>query len=429
MVLSPFAQVLLALAAVILVGRLFAALLKYVGQPPVIGEVLAGIALGPSLLGWVGRAWWGVDESPLLGATIQPYLAVIAELGIVLYMFLVGVEFNADAFKKLARTAAAISAASLVVPMALGIALGLVLSERFAPAGMPAVSFALFLGVSLAVTAFPVLARILTDRGIATTELGVLALSCAAVGDVAAWWLLALVAGVVKSEISGVATVVVLSVVYVVVMLMIVGPVAARLIARLGGGKPGPSAIAVIIAALLISALATDWIGIHSVFGAFLFGVIIPHDSKVARSLHGSLEQVVRVLLLPAFFAFTGMRTQIGLVNSWEHWLICGLIIVVASIGKIGGAAGAARLLGLEWRTSASLGILLNTRGLMELIVLNVGLDLGVVSPTLFAMMVVMTLATTLATTPLLAMITEPARAKSVSEVADEDFANYVKSI
>jgi Kef-type K+ transport system membrane component KefB len=414
MALSLFAQVLLALAAVILVGRRFAGLLKYLGQPPVIGEVLAGIALGPSVLGWAGSAWCGANESPLLPATIQPYLAIIAELGIVLYMFLVGVEFNADAFKKLARAATAISTTSLVVPLALGIGLGLALSERFAPAGVTPMSFALFLGVALAVTAFPVLARILTDRGIAKTELGVLALSCAAVGDVAAWWLLALVAGVVKSQVSGVATVVALSVVYVAVMLVVVRPVAARLIARCCGEKMGPTAIAVIFTALLVSALVTDWIGIHAVFGAFLLGVAIPHDSKVAQALHAGLEQVVLVLLLPAFFAYTGMRTQIGLVSGWEQWLICGLIILIASVGKFGGAAGAARLLGLDWRTSASLGILLNTRGLMELVVLNVGLDLGVITPTLFAMMVIMALVTTLATTPLLALVNSKAAGESI---------------
>jgi Kef-type K+ transport system membrane component KefB len=405
MALSLFAQVLLALASVILVGRLFAGLLKYLGQPPVIGEVLAGIFLGPSVLGWAGNAWCGVSESPLLPAAIQPHLAIIAELGIVLYMFLVGVEFNADAFRKLARTATAITAASLVVPLAMGIGLGLALSVRFAPAGVTPTSFALFLGVALAVTAFPVLARILTDRGIAKTELGVLALSCAAVGDVAAWWLLALVAGVVKSQVSGVAVVMALSVVYIALMLLLVRPVAARLIARYCGDRMGPTAIAMIFTALLVSAMATDWIGIHSVFGAFLFGVVIPHDSKVAQSLHAGLEQVVLVLLLPAFFAYTGMRTQIGLVSGWEQWLICGLIILIASLAKFGGAVGAARLLGLDGRTSASLGVLLNTRGLMELVVLNVGLDLGVITPTLFAMMVLMALVTTLATTPLLGII------------------------
>ena len=171
--------------------------------------------------------------------------------------------------------------------------------------------------------------------------------------------------------------------------------------ARVSARRPST----IVFGALLVSALMTERIGIHAVFGEFLLGVIIPHDSQIAHSLKAGLEQVVTVLLLPAFFAYTGMRTQIGLVSGWEHWLICGVIIVVASVGKFGGTLAAARLAGLDWRTSSSLGILMNTRGLMELIVLNIGLDLGVISPTLFAMMVLMALVTTLATTPLLVLL------------------------
>jgi Kef-type K+ transport system membrane component KefB len=405
MTTSPLAQVLLALAAVILVGRLFAVLLKWFGQPPVIGEVLAGIALGPSLLGAISRHWLGHDASPLLPASAEPHLAIIADLGIVLYMFLVGVEFNADAFRKLARTAVVISLASLAIPFGLGLILAALLHDRLAPPDISPLSFALFFGVSLAVTAFPVLSRILTDRGLAQTELGILALSCAAVGDVAAWWLLALVAGVVKSETSSALLVVGRSLLYIATMLVVVRPFAARWIASTAGRGLTPTAVAIVFGALLVSAVITESIGIHAVFGAFLLGVVIPHDSHIAQSLKAGLEQVVIVLLLPAFFAYTGMRTQIGLVSGWEQWLICGLIILVASLGKFGGSLAAARLVGLDWRTSASLGILLNTRGLMELIVLNIGLDLGVIPPTLFAMLVLMALVTTLATTPLLAFL------------------------
>jgi Kef-type K+ transport system membrane component KefB len=408
MVESAFSHVLLTLAAVILVGRLLAGFLRWCGQPPVIGEVLAGIALGPSVLGALGQRWFDLPAPRLLDVATEGHLAVIAELGIVLYMFLVGVEFNADAFRSLARTAAIVAAASLTIPFVLGLVVAPLLPGTLAGPGASPLAFALFLGVSLAVTAFPVLARILTDRGLARTELGVLALSCAAVGDMAAWWLLALVAGVVRSHASGVVGVVAWSLVYLAAMFIVVRPVAARLIARADGRQLGPTAVAIIFSALLLSALATDLIGIHAVFGAFLFGAIIPHDSHIAQSLKGGLEQVVLVLLLPAFFAYTGMRTEIGLVRGWENWLVCGLIIVVASLGKFGGTLGAARLAGLDWRTSASLGILMNTRGLMELIVLNIGLDLGVISPALFAMMVLMALVTTLATTPLVALVNTP---------------------
>lgn len=409
---NPLPHLLLVLAAVILLGRLLGLLLARVHQPPVIGEVLAGIALGPSLLGWICKAWFGLETSPLLPPEVAPYLGVIAQLGIILYMFLVGVEFNVETFRSLARKAVIISTASLFVPFALGVGLALCLyGPELAPRGIAPLSFALFMGVALAVTAFPVLARILTDRGISKTDLGVLALSCAAVGDIAAWWLLAFVAGVVQSQASGALPVIGLSLLYIAAVLLVVRPVAAWLIRRSDHHGLGPTAISIIFGALLLSALATEWIGIHAVFGAFLLGVVIPHDSEIARSLKAGLEQVVLVLLLPAFFAYTGMRTEIGLVQGWEQWLICGLIILVASVGKFGGTLAAARVSGLDWRTSSALGILMNTRGLMELIVLNIGLDLGVISPTLFAMLVIMALVTTLATTPLLALLEPCAKA------------------
>jgi Kef-type K+ transport system membrane component KefB len=401
----PLPRLLLALAAVILAGRVLASLLELIGQPPVIGEVLAGILLGPSLLGWICRDWFGMATSPLLPPDVAPHLSLIAQLGVILYMFLVGLEFNAGLLRSHAHAAVAISHASILVPFLLGSALALGLYGQLAPAGVPFTSFALFMGVALAVTAFPVLARILTDRGIAQTDLGVLALSCAAVDDVTAWCLLALVAGVVQSQVSGAIQVIVLSLVYIAGMLLVVRPIAARLITMTHGAGLSPTSIALVFAALLLSALTTELIGIHAVFGAFLLGVIIPHDSHIAQSLKGGLEQVVLVLLLPAFFAYTGMRTEIGLVSGWQQWLTCGLIILVASLGKFGGTLAAAHFAGLDWRTSSALGILMNTRGLMELIVLNIGLDLGVISPTLFAMMVLMALTTTLATTPLLALL------------------------
>jgi Kef-type K+ transport system membrane component KefB len=381
------------------------------GQPAVIGEVIAGIALGPSLLGWVCRPWTGSVASPLLPPEVEPALSLVAQLGVVLYMFLVGVEFNDAVFRKLARSAAIISAAGIVVPFVCGIVLALGLHARLAPIGTSAVSFALFVGVALAITAFPVLARILTDRDMAKTDLGILALSCAAVADVKAWWLLAVVAGVVKSQVAGALVVVLMSMGYVAIMLLVVRPLVGWLIRRRGDRAISPSVLGMVFAGLLLSALATEWIGIHALFGAFLFGVVIPHDSLLAKKLSGGMKELVTVMLLPAFFAYTGMRTQIGLISGWENWLICGLIVVVASFGKFGGTLAAARLAGLDWRTGSVLGVLMNTRGLMELIVLNVGLDLGVISPTLFAMMVIMALATTMATAPVLALL-EPKPAK-----------------
>lgn len=397
---EDFKHVLLALAAVIVLGTLLAKLFVRLRQPPVIGEVIAGVLLGPSLLDFIhpGLAQW------LLPHSAAPLLATIAQLGVILYLFLVGLELSPEVVRRQARAALAISQASMVVPFLLGTCMALYLYPRLSHAGVPFTSFALFLGVAMAITAFPVLARVLTDRGLTRTELGVLALTCAATGDVTAWCLLALVAGVAQARLAGALVVCGLALGYVAFMVFVVRPVSTRLVAKWDGQEPSRGAIALVFVALLLSALATDAIGIHALFGAFLLGAVIPHDSAIAHALTRKLGDLVTVLLLPAFFAYTGMRTRIGLVSGWDNVLFCALIIVVATVGKFGGTLVAARLVGLDWRTSASLGALMNTRGLMELIVLNVGLDLGVISPTLFAMMVLMALVTTLATAPLLAL-------------------------
>ena len=257
----------------------------------------------------------------------------------------------------------------------------------------------------MSITAFPVLARILTDRRMSRTELGVIALSCAATDDVTAWCLLAFVVGVAQAQVGAGLVVATGTLAYITLMFLLVRPLLRRVVARWETDPLPRSAAAYIFVALLLSGLATEYIGIHAIFGAFLLGVIIPHDSAVARTFTRQLESVVTVLLLPAFFAFTGMRTRIDLVSGLDQWLLCGLIVVVATGGKFGGTVVAARLTGLRWRQAAVLGTLMNTRGLMELIVLNIGLDLKVISPTLFAMMVLMALATTLATAPVLQVL------------------------
>jgi Kef-type K+ transport system membrane component KefB len=257
----------------------------------------------------------------------------------------------------------------------------------------------------MSITAFPVLARILTDRRMENTELGVVALSCAAIDDVTAWCLLAFVVGVAQAEVGGAVQTALLALGYIAIMFAVVRPLAVRYLGNGVDHPPRRMAVWVLVA-LLFSAMTAEWIGIHAIFGAFLLGAIIPHDSDVARDFTEKLEDIVKILLLPAFFAYTGMRTQIGLVAGWQAWLFCAVIIVVATLGKFGGTLAAARLTGLGWRTSAALGILMNTRGLMELIVLNIGLELGVISPKLFAMMVIMALVTTIATTPILHALT-----------------------
>jgi Kef-type K+ transport system membrane component KefB len=267
---------------------------------------------------------------------------------------------------------------------------------------VPFVAFAMFMGVAMSITAFPVLARILTDRGLSRTDLGAAALACAAVNDVTAWCLLAVVVGVARTTLGGALVAVLLTVAFIAIMFLVARPIAARLLKGSETAVPSQEAVTWTLAGLLVSALVAEQIGIHAIFGAFLFGAILPADSPIARQLTVHRTPVVTILFLPAFFALTGLRTEIGLVSSWHDWGICLAIIALATAGKFGGTFAAGRLMGMPGRFAAQLGILMNTRGLMELIVLNVGLELGVISPRLFTMMVVMALATTAMTTPLL---------------------------
>jgi Kef-type K+ transport system membrane component KefB len=392
----PLPHFLAALIAVIVLARLLALVLDRFGQPRVIAEVAAGIVLGPSLLGMV----WPSAMEFLFPSAVLPILAMVAQLGIVLYMFLIGLHMNTSILRSRAQATVLISHVSIVFPFLLGAVLALLLYRDFAPSGSTFTSFSLFLGLSLAVTAFPVLARILTDRGIAETELGVIALSCAAADDVTAWCLLAIVVGVTQGTVSNAVATIVVSLVFIALMLGVARPVTKKLFGSDEWMRNSPHAMTWIVVAILASALITDKIGIHAIFGAFILGAIIPHDSPLAGEFRNKLEDLVTILLMPAFFACTGVRTQIGLLTHWTDWLICGLIILAATVGKFGGTVLAARFSGLNWRTSASLGALMNTRGLMELIVLNIGLDLGVISLRLFTMMVLMALVTTFATTP-----------------------------
>jgi Kef-type K+ transport system membrane component KefB len=396
---NDFLHLLLALALVIATARTLGALCHWLQQPPVIGEMIAGILLGPSLLGQVAPDAY----SYLLPQSIAPLLNAIAQFGVILYMFIVGLELNLSMLRGKGHAAVAISHASIVFPFLLGTGLSLVLYSRFSNSAVPFTSFSLFLGVSMSVTAFPVLARILTDRGISRTRLGSLALTCAAVDDITAWCLLALVVGITQTKAGHATSTFAFAALYVLVMATVMRWV-ARWVAREFDqrGRLTQGTLAAVLLVVLVSSFTTEWIGIHAIFGAFALGAIIPHDSALARDLRSKLEDFTVVFLLPAFFAFTGLRTRIGLLAGAESWLFCALIVAVASLGKFGGSTIAARLAGLSWRESSAVGILMNTRGLMELIVLNIGLDFGVISPLLFAMLVLMALATTVATTPIL---------------------------
>jgi Kef-type K+ transport system membrane component KefB len=398
-------HVLATLAAVVALGHALGHLFVRIGQPPVIGEVVAGILLGPSLLGAISpdAMHWliqGREEDP--NGQVIAAVRAIAQVGVVLYMFLVGLELNAAKLKTQAHTTVAVAHTSIVVPFVLGSCLALWLYPLLSHRGVPFASFALFMGVALSVTAFPVMARILSDRRMDKTTLGVTALGCAAADDVTAWCLLALVVGVAQAQVGNAVLIGCGALAFIAVMFVVVRPVLARVVRRLDDGLLPRAAVPAVFVGVLLAALATEAIGIHAVFGAFLLGAVIPHDSRLARELTAKLHDLVTTLLLPAFFAVTGLRMEIGLVTGWQNWLICGVIIVVATAGKLGGTLFAARLTGRDWRTSAALGALMNTRGLMGLIVLDIGLDLGVISPTLFAMMVLMAIVTTMTTAPLL---------------------------
>ena len=390
----------------VVVGRLLGRVFRAIGQPAVIGEVVGGIVLGPSLLGQIAP---GLSQF-ILPLTVAPFLGVIAQLGVILYMFLTGVELNPRMLRGQFRATVAIAQTSIAVPFVLGAVLAVYLHPRFSSSGVPFTNFALFLGIAMSITAFPVLARILSERGMTTTPLGALALTCAAIDDVTAWCLLAFVVGVVQSRVESALLVAALTLAFIGAMFLVVRPAFARLSASVDQGRPAQSAIAISLVSMLLAAMATNTIGVHALFGAFLLGAMIPHESRLARALKQALHDLVTILLLPAFFAYTGMRTRIGLMSGVYEWSICALIILVATVGKFGGGTVAARVSGLGWRQAAGLGVLMNTRRLMELIVLNVGLDLGVISPTLFTMLVVMALITTVATTPILQWLSLPDR-------------------
>lgn len=388
---------------------------RRIRQPMVIAEIVAGIALGPSLLGWLAPE----VSTALFPASGMPLLGLLSQFGLILFMFLVGLEFDTTLLRGRGHTAIAISHTSIVVPFALGAWLAHHLHVELAPPGVPFFSFALFMGAAMSITAFPVLARILVERRLLRTKVGAVAITCAAVDDVTAWCILACVVSLVRaSNVTDGAWTTLFAVAYIAFMLRGVRPLVERLASR-SANKEGLSQnlVAGTLLLLLLSSWITELIGIHALFGAFIFGAIVPKENHFAQILADKLEDLVVVLLLPLFFAYSGLRTQIGLLDSVHAWAVCGAVILVACVGKFGGSAVAARLTGIPWRESAALGILMNTRGLMELIVLNIGLDLGVISPTLFTMMVIMALVTTFITTPLLEVVYPAAVAEDQPEI------------
>jgi Kef-type K+ transport system membrane component KefB len=411
---APLPRLILQLIVIVLAARALGAVAARLKQPPVIGEIAAGVLLGPSLLGWLAP-----DASAFLfPAPSLPTLQLLSQIGVLLFMFVVGIELEASHLRGKAHTAVAVSHFSIVIPFVLGVALSLALYRSYAPEGVPFHPFALFLGIAMSITAFPVLARMLEERRLTATPLGTTAITCAAVDDVTAWSLLAFVVAVTTSGggLTQLLVMIGLSLLFITVMFFAIRPVLERVLApRSSGDAFSKERIAIVLAVLLASALATEIIGIHALFGAFVAGAMMPADAAFRRALRERLESISSVFLLPLFFAYTGLRTEIGLLNDVSSWLICLTIILVATIGKLGGSAIAARWTGLPWRDAIALGALMNTRGLMELIALNVGYDLGILTPEIFAMMVLMALVTTAMTGPLLSLTLNWGRSRSLA--------------
>jgi Kef-type K+ transport system membrane component KefB len=396
---------LLQVAAIVLVARFVGALFRKFGQPQVLGEMVAGILLGPSLLGWL---------SPSISAALFPaeslgYLQTLSQVGLLIFMFLVGLEFDPAYLKNQGHAALITSHASITAPFLLGSVLALYLYPHLSDANVPFRAFALFMGVAMSVTAFPVLARILVERGLFKTKFGSMAVACAAIDDITAWCILAYIVALVRSSSHSslplYATVGLLTL-FILLMSFVARPLLRRFQDNFQKlGRLTDESMALILMMLLGCATLTEYLGVHLLFGAFLFGAVLPKEPRFVHAVTERLQSITLVLLLPVFFAYTGLRTSIGLVQGAEMWFFCALIILAAVAGKLGGSAIAARATGMDWRDALCIGVFMNTRGLMELVVLNIGLDLGVLSPAVFSMMVLMALVTTFMTGPLFSLI------------------------
>lgn len=399
----PLAILLAQISTIIVVARFFGWVFRKIGQPSVIGEIIAGIVLGPSLLG----LYFPDISLDLFPVESLGNLQFLSQIGLILFMFVIGMELDLKVLQNRAKEAIVISHASIVIPFALGIGLAYFVYYKFAPADVAFLPFALFLGIAMSITAFPVLARIVQERGIHKTKLGAIVITCAAADDITAWCLLAAVIAIVKAgTFVSSLYIILLAIFYVVIMLFVVKPFLNK-IGELYGSKDklNKPVVAIFFLTLIISSYCTEIIGIHALFGAFMTGVIMPDINKFRNVFIEKVEDVSVILLLPLFFVYTGLRTEIGLINDPYLWKVTGFIILVAVVGKFFGSALAAKFVGQTWRDSFTIGALMNTRGLMELVVLNIGLDLKVLTPEVFTMMVIMALVTTFMTGPALNLI------------------------
>jgi K+:H+ antiporter len=393
---------LLQILTIILVAWFFGWLFRKMGQPAVIGEIAAGIALGPSLLGLVFPDISGF----LFPDSSAGNLQFLSQLGLVLFMFIIGMELDLQVIRKKAFGALVISHASIIIPFTMGVALSFFLYMEYATENSSFLAFSLFMGIAMSITAFPVLARILQEKNLTATPLGTMALTAAALGDVTGWCVLAMLIAIINagSSVSALFTVG-LVVIYGLIMLFVVRPLLKRLKEMSKDSKLGKPTMAILFIVLLLSSFFTETIGIHALFGAFMAGLIMPADLEFRRLVTDKIEDLSIVLLLPLFFVVTGLRTRIDFLVQGSLWIPFVWILMVAVGGKFGGTAVSARLVGQSWKDSLALGALMNSRGLMELIVLNIGYDLGIISTQIFSMLVLMALITTLMTSPALSII------------------------
>jgi len=400
---SPVSILLLQIIVIIVVAKVFAAIFRRIGQPPVMGEMVAGIALGPSVLGLLSPQ----ISLFLFPAPSLPTLGVLSQIGVVLFMFIVGMEVDLEHLREKASSAIMVSHASIVVPFLLGAALSLTLFSTLATANSTFTPFALFMGIAMSITAFPVLARIIKDRQLTNSPLATTALACAAVDDVSAWCILAVVMAIAKATgLAGALVTIGLTAVFILVMLLLVKPQLERIVGnRIADARYSRRLLASALAFALASAWVTETLGIHALFGGFLAGLVMPSDRGVQRFFEEKIEVFSSTFLLPLFFVFTGLRTKVTLLNDRWSLMVCLAIIAVAIVGKLGASMLMARWTRMSWRDSFAIGALMNTRGLVELVVLNIGYDLGILSDRIFVMMVIMALTTTFMTAPLLSLV------------------------
>ncbi len=405
-------QIFMQLIIILIVVQVFGYLCQFIGQPRVIGEILAGLALGPTLLG----AILPQVETTVFTNNTLPTLQTLGDIGLVLYMFSLGTHIDTYAVLKHGRKATIVSLSGVLLPLAMGGLFAFFLYPAFAGPKANLVSFMLLVGTAMAITAFPVLARLLDERGMLASKIGALALLCAAIDDVVGWCLLALMIAIIHATgvVSVIMTIVYLAL-FVGVMLGVVRPLLLMADRHI---KSKPALMTLTMILLLLSASATNAIGIHPVFGAFMMGVILPRKTAFVEQVKG-IDQVNYLLFLPLYFVYNGLRTHIGLINSPALWFLCIVVLIVACLSKILGGTLSLKAFGESWKESFTLGTLMNTRGLVELVVLNIGLDLGVISSTFFAMLVIMAVVTTMMAPPLLSFLGYRQKKTKVDESKD----------